>query len=138
MSLVWLDESELMLQPVIRRTWAPRGLTSIQYSWDRHDRLSVIAALTFSPIRRQFGWFFQLYTGNIHAEQLIPFAHHLHRHLRRKFILIVDRYVVHRQVARLLREAGIPWVEVVWLPRYAPDLDSVEIIWGHTKYADLA
>lgn len=28
-----------MLQPVRRRTWAPRGKTPIQYSWDRHDRL---------------------------------------------------------------------------------------------------
>ncbi|MBI4758435.1 MAG: IS630 family transposase, partial [Chloroflexi bacterium] len=35
-----------MLQPVVRRTWAPQGKTPIQYSWDRHDRLSVLAAIT--------------------------------------------------------------------------------------------
>jgi hypothetical protein len=127
-----------MLPPVVRRTWAPRGQTPIQYSWDRRDRLSGIGALSLSPIRQQCSLFFQLYTGNIHADPWIPFIFNLHRHLRCKFILIVDRYVVHRQVARLLWEAEIDWVEVVWLPGYAPDLEPVEMVWGHIKYADLA
>ena len=25
-----------------------------------------------------------------------------------------------------------------WLPSYAPDLNPVEMVWNHTKYADLA
>ena len=41
-----------MLQPVVRRTWAPQGQTPIQYSWDRHDRLAAIAAITLAPLRR--------------------------------------------------------------------------------------
>jgi hypothetical protein len=38
-----------MLQPTVRRTWAPRGETPISHAWDRHDRLSVLSALTVSP-----------------------------------------------------------------------------------------
>jgi hypothetical protein len=30
-----------MLQPLVRRTWAPRGETPVHRSWDRHDGLSV-------------------------------------------------------------------------------------------------
>ena len=45
-SIVFLDESGFMLQPTVRRTWAPQGQTPIHLSWDRHDRLSVIAANT--------------------------------------------------------------------------------------------
>ena len=29
-------------------------------------------------------------------------------------------------------------VQVEWLPVYAPDLNPVEQVWSHTKYADLA
>ena len=35
-----------MLQPVVRRTWAPRGQTPILRQWDRRDRLSTISAIT--------------------------------------------------------------------------------------------
>jgi transposase len=27
---------------------------------------------------------------------------------------------------------------VEWLPGYAPELNAVEQVWGHTKYGDLA
>lgn len=39
---------------------------------------------------------------------------------------------------RLLQEDGVDWFEVEWLPSYAPDLNPVEMVWNHTKYADLA
>ena len=39
---MFLDESGFMLQPLRRRTWAPRGQTPIHYAWDRHDRWSVM------------------------------------------------------------------------------------------------
>jgi len=35
-------------------------------------------------------------------------------------------------------DGGIDWFEVERLPGYAPDLNPVEMIWDHTKYADLA
>lgn len=133
-----IDESGFMLQPVVRRTWAPKGQTPIQYSWDRHDRLSVIAALTLAPQRQRLGLYFQLRQDNIRFEDVMTFLHLLHRHLRRKFILVLDRYSSHRKAVRLLQEAGVDWFEVEWLPSYAPDLNPVEMVWNHTKYADLA
>lgn len=53
-----LHESGFMLQPLVRRTWAPRGQTPIQYNSDRHDRLSVISALTVAPVRQRLGVYF--------------------------------------------------------------------------------
>jgi transposase len=127
-----------MLQPVVRRTWAPRGQTPIQYSWDRHDRLSVIAAITVAPLRHRLGLYFQVHNHNVRFEEVMAFLYLLHRHLRRKFILVLDRYSAHRKAVRLLQEAGVDWFEVEWLPGYAPDLNPVEMLWNHTKYADLA
>ena len=133
-----IDESGFMLQPVVRRTWAPRGQTPIQYSWDRHDRLSVIAGITVAPLRHRLGLYFQVHDHNVRFEEVMAFLHHLHRHLRRKFIVVMDRYSAHRKAIRLLQEAGADWFEVEWLPSYAPDLNPVEMLWNHTKYADLA
>jgi transposase len=127
-----------MLQPVVRRTWAPKGQTPIQYSWDRHDRLSVIAAISLAPLCRRLGLYFQVHNHNVRSEEVIAFLYLVHRHLRRKFILVLDRYSAHRKAVRLLQEAGIDWFEVEWLPGYAPDLNPVEMLWNHTKYADLA
>jgi len=127
-----------MLQPVRRRTWAPRGRTPLHYSWDRHDRLSVISAITVSPLRRRLGLYFQVHEHNIRFTQVIEFLRLLHRHLRRKFILVLDRYSVHRKAVRLLREEHPDWFECEWLPPYAPELNPVEQVWNHSKYSDLA
>ena len=133
-----MDESGFMLQPVVRRTWAPRGQTPIHYSWDRHDRLSTIAALTVSPQRRRLGLYFQIHGQNVTYQEVMAFLRLLHRHLRRPFIVVLDRYSAHRKAVRLLQEAGIDWLEAEWLPAYAPELNPTEMVWNHTKYGDLA
>lgn len=127
-----------MLQPVVRRTWAPRGQTPLQYSWDRHDRLSTIAALTVAPVQCRLGLYFQIHDRNITFAEVMAFLYLVHRHLRRKIILVLDRLNAHRKAVRLLREVGVDWFEVEWLPAYAPELNPVEMVWNHTKYADLA
>lgn len=133
-----IDESGYMLQPLVRRTWATKGETPIQYSWDRHDRLSVITGITVSPVRQRLGLYFYLHGRNITFEQVIEFVTLLHRHLRRKFILVLDRYSAHRKAVRILQEEHPDWFEVEWLPAYAPDLNPVEMVWNHSKYGDLA
>ena len=50
----------------------------------------------------------------------------------------MDRYSAHRKAVRLLQEAGADWFEVEWLPSYAPELNPTEMLWNHTKCADLA
>lgn len=127
-----------MLQPLRRRTWAPRGQTPVLYAWDRHDRWSVLGAITVAPWALRLGFYFRLLDRNITADDVAAFLRQLHQHLRRKIILVLDRWGVHRRAVRELEEHGIPWLQVEWLPGYAPDLNPVEHIWNHTKWAQLA
>ena len=127
-----------MLQPVRRRTWAPRGRTPVQKSWDRRDRLSVGAAVTVSPRRRRIGLYFRIHSHNIRFGEAIELITLVHRHLRRRFILVLDRYSVHRKAVRLLQEKHPERFEAEWLPAYAPELNPVEQVWNHSKYSDLA
>ena len=127
-----------MLQPVVRRTWAPKGKTPIHYSWDRRDRLSVISAITVSPERRRLGLYFDIHDHNIDTDTFESFVRWLRRRVRRRIVLVLDRWSVHRSGARRLVERFGSKVRIEWLPAYAPDLNSVEPVWSHTKYADLA
>lgn len=134
--MVFLDETGLMLQPLVRRTWAPSGQTPVMYSWDRHDRLSVIAGLSLSARAQRVGLYFAVHEKNIKAEQVEAFLRRMQRSLGRKLIVIMDRWPVHRRAAKALFGDKRFWIE--YLPPYAPDLNPVEHVWNHTKYGDLA
>jgi len=127
-----------MLQPTVRRTWAPRGQTPIQYSWDRRDRLSAISAVTVSPQRRRLGLYFDILDHNVKTDDFEMFVERLLRKLGRPITLVIDRYQVHRAAARGLRARFGRRIVIEWLPPYAPDLNPDEQVWNRTKYTDLA
>ncbi|MBU0719128.1 MAG: transposase [Planctomycetes bacterium] len=127
-----------MLQPVVRRTWTPRGQTPIHYSWDRRDRLSVISAISVSAKCRRLGLYFDIHDHNIVTDDFERFVERLLRCLQRRIILVIDRWSVHRSGARRLLRRFPCRVHIEWLPAYAPDLNPDEQVWKHTKYDDLA
>ena len=128
-----------MLQPVVRRTWAPRGQTPVLRQWDRHDRLSVVSALTVAPERRRFGLYWRSRRRNIRGEDIVGFLQQVLRHLRRKIVLVWDRWSVHKGLAvRHYLERHADGIQVEWLPAYAPELNPDEQVWGHTKHGALA
>ena len=128
-----------MLQPVVRRTWAPRGRTPIQRSWDRHDRLSVLTALTLAPRHKRLGLYWHGQTQNIRGEHVLAFLKRLRRAVRRRWVLIWDRWNVHKsKVVRNYLESHADHIQVEWLPAYAPELNPAEQVWNHAKYSDPA
>ena len=128
-----------MLQPVVRRTWAPRGQTPVLKEWDRHDRLSLVSALTVAPGRRRFGLYWRSQRRNICGEDLVAFLREVLRHVRRGIILIWDRWSVHKgRVVRHFLECHADRIDLEWLPSYAPELNPDEQVWNHTKYGELA
>ena len=127
-----------MLQPVVRRTWAPTGQTPILRSWDRHDRLSVISAISVSPQRKRLGLYFDIVDHNIVTDDFESFVATLMRRLRRPIILVMDRWQVHRSGAKRLRDRFGQGICIEWLPAYAPELNPDEQVWNRTKYTDLA
>jgi transposase len=137
-TLVFIDEPGFMLQPTVRRTWAPRGDTPIHHSWDRHDRLSVIGAITVSPVPQRRGFYFSMRTENLPGNDLFAFVQPLRGHLKRSLLIIWDRFSGHKKAARLLYNLYGKRIHVEELPAYAPDLNVVDHAWGHTKYGEMA
>ena len=136
--IVLIDESGFMLQPTVRRTWAPEGKTPISRAWDRRDRLSVLSALTVSPARRRVGLLFDVWPCNVAAAAVLAMLRTLRERYPGGFLLVLDRWSVHRSAVRQFLARGDGRVEVEWLPAYAPELNPVEQVWQRAKYTDMA
>jgi hypothetical protein len=72
----------------------------------------VISAITIAPLRCRLGLSFQIYDHNVRWKEVADFLKMLHRHLRRKFIVVMDRFNAHRKAVRVLQAH---WFEVEWL-----------------------
>jgi transposase len=127
-----------MLQPVVRRTWAPRGDTPRQDRWERHDRLSGISALTVSPRRRHLDLYFALQEHNFCTPDIETFVAELLEHFPHGIILVLDRWPVHVSAVDQLLRRFPRRLRIEWLPAYAPELNPDEQVWTRTKYMDLA
>jgi transposase len=129
-----------MLTPVVRRTYAPRGETPIQKSWDRRDRISAISAITVSPRCKRLRLYFLLMPDNVnvHAEDVVRFLHLLYRHIGSKMTVVWDRSNTHdrsKAVRKFLR--GHPGVKTERFPGYAPELNPDEGVWDYAKYSKM-
>ena len=129
------------MAPLVRRTWAPRGVTPVLPQRGRSRRkVSVIAALTISPRRHRVrSYFGMLADANYDGAAILHFLQQLTRSQRGPIDLVWDRLPAHRggPVARWLAQ-NRHRVRAHLLPGYAPELNPVELIWGHAKMNSLA
>jgi transposase len=131
--VVFLDESGFLLIPSVRKTWAPRGQTPLLRFWQRHDRISVISAVSVSPRRRRLGLYYQLHTTNIRQAAVCAFLRHLLRHLRGAVIVLWDNGRIHRGPVIWTFCRAFPRLHVVYFPAYAPELNPDEGVWHRAK-----
>lgn len=138
-SLVFIDESGLLMAPLVRRTWAPVGQTPVLYQRGRsHERISMIAAITVSPRRRKVGLYFSLLANeNVVTHSLLRFLRQIRRQLGTPIVLVWDRLNVHRSARAILHRRNHS-IHSAFLPPYAPELNPVEAFWSYLKMNPLA
>ena len=83
-------------------------------------------------------FYFCLYAGSVRAPQAVDFLRALVRHIPQPLLLVWDRLPAHR--SRLVRDyvdslGG--WIQMEYLPPYAPELNPVEYIWAYWKQHEL-
>jgi len=136
-----LDESGFLLSPTVRRTLAPRGQTPILDCSDRHDRLSVISAITLSPRALRVGLHFMLLSKdeNFHGEEVVLFLRQLKGEVGGAWTVVWDRSNIHSK-SRVVRDwlAKHPEVVVEDFPAHAPKTNPDEEVWSWTKYGKLS
>jgi transposase len=136
---VLIDETGVLLNPLVRRTLAPCGDTPTLPVVSYHKKVSVIAGLSLSPVSHQLGLYFQtVANGHINNVAAADFVRNLLRHLRGNVIVVWDNGPMHKgdPIRQLL--ADYPRLTLANLPPYAPELNPVEQLWNHMKYGQLA
>ncbi len=130
----------MLLGPLVRRTWSPRGRTPVLYQRGRHHKkVSAIAALAVSPERDRVRLYFRLHSNaDIQAAHVICFLRNLDRELHDPWILIWDRLNAHRANLTTRWVAATRSLRTVFLPPYAPELNPVEYVWQYLKMNPLA
>jgi transposase len=138
---VFPDESGFILTPTVRRTLAPRGKAPVLKTWDRHDRITAISAVTVSPQRRRPGLYFRLLPDDTdaHGEDTVAFLKQLKEHIPGPMTVVWDRSNIHdRSKAVRAYLAEHPEIETERFPSYAPEANPDEMVWQHAKHGRLA
>lgn len=137
--VAFLDESGFMLQPLVRRTLAPRGERVVLRCSAKHDRVSAISCVTLSPKAMHVGLYSQLLAGrNFHGEEVVEFLVYLTAKVSGQWTVVWDRNNIHSR-SRVVKAwlAQHPRVVVEDFPSYAPDANPDEWVWGWAKYGKM-
>ena len=138
--IVFVDETGFMLDPLVRKTWAPRGKTPVVRVITPHERISGIGAMTIRRVPVRFGFHFHLLPDNLNFQghSVAAFLAHLRQRLRGAITVIWDEIRIHSASPVKQFLSMHPNMEVVEFPPYAPELNPVHYVWSYVKYARLA
>jgi len=138
--LVFVDEAGFMLQPTLRKTFAPRGSRPVTRVSDPHGRISTACAITVSPKRKRLNLYFRLLPDNTNftGHSIASFLKYVHQELRSPLTMIWDSIPIHSAdpVRRYLRSQREIVLEII--PEYAPELNPADGVWSYIKYGRLA
>jgi len=133
---VFIDESGLLMAPLVRRTWAPRGKTPILYQCTRnYKKVSAIAALCRTLNQKKTHLYFRLHVdASIRAPEVKAFLKLLFRQIpHHPLIIIWDRLKAHRaEIVQNLFSKRLNRYNY-FFPPYAPELNPVEYVWEYLK-----
>jgi putative transposase len=135
-----IDESGLLMAPLVRRTWAPRGQTPhLDQSGGPRQKVSVAAAIWLSPRRDRLGLYFKtLPNGYFDNWYMAAFLEAMLRELAGRFVVVWDGGTMHKgDPIRQLESHFADRLSLEALPPWAPMLCPVEPLWGWLKYDQL-
>ena len=136
-----IDESGLLMAPLVRRTWALRGRTPQLLQRGKHrERVSVAAALAWRPDNDRLTLVYEtLVNAYYNNERTAGFLERLMRELPRRLLVLWDGGPMHKgDPIRACVERFAPRLTLERLPAYAPMLNPVERAWRWLKYGRLA
>jgi transposase len=132
--LLYLDECEVHLHPTLTKVWTLKGTRPVVPAAGNNQRLCLYGAFNYK-------------TGQVHymshpKKNSRRFAQFLSQLLSSDsehfMVLVLDNASYHRtrKILDILTEHE-DHVFVVWLPKYSPELNLIEGLWGYLKKSAL-
>jgi len=139
--LLYGDESEALTHPYLARAWAKRGADLRVPAPGQAKKVALIGSLDYvtrqlivhtSPTKRSSDFI-------AHLEQLDRLYGPKPGRAPKPVVLVEDNGPIHVSKATLKAlEARMHWLTVEWLPKYAPELNDIEVVWHDLKAHHLA
>jgi transposase len=136
--LLFADESEALTHPYLARAWAKRGADLRVPAPGQAKKVAMIGAFDHAARR------LVVHTGKtkrsadfIALLEMLDALYGPKPGLRMKPVVIVlDNGPIHvSKAAGAALAARAHWLTVEWLPKYAPELNDIEIVWRDLKVA---
>jgi transposase len=139
--IVFADEAGFLMNPSVKKTWAPAGQTPVVVYRNRHhQKVTVLGALAYQPRRGGIEVICDFHPdAYVRAPQAAAFVHRLLAEFPdRRIDLIWDNLNAHR--SKLVKELPQQYsrLHLHFLPGYAPDLNPSEMVWCLSKYHRMA
>ncbi len=133
--VVFVDETGFMLDPTVRRTFAPRGQTPVTKVAHPHARISVIGGIVVRPGTDKVRMVYAMLADNLNFRwpTVAQFVRTLRSTLARPITLVWDRIPIHDCPALDEALAKDPDVVAELFPPYAPELNPADGIWRYVK-----
>jgi DDE superfamily endonuclease len=136
-----IDESGLLLAPLARRTWAPRGETpALMQQGGSRKKVSVAAAVWVSPRRDRLGLYARTLPGGyFDSWHVAAFLEAMLQDLCGRFVVVWDGGPMHTgDPIRATIDHFSDRLCLERLPAYAPMLNPVEFLWSWLKWERLS
>ena len=139
--LLYGDESEALTHPYLARAWAERGADLRVPAPGQAKKVAMMGSLDH-VLRRLI-----VHTSRTkrssdfiaHLEQLDRLYGPMPGRTVKPVVLVEDNGPVHTSKAtRAALAARKHWLTVEWLPKYAPELNDIEVVWHDLKAHHLA
>jgi transposase len=139
--LLFTDESEALTHPYLARAWAKRGADPRVPAPGQSKKVAMMGTLDWACRK--------LIVTTSRTKRSSDFIAHLQALDRlygpkpgtpiKPVVIVLDNGPVHTSKAALAALADrAHWLTVEWLPKYAPELNDIEIVWGDLKAHHLA
>ena len=132
--MLYLDECEVHLHPTLTKVWTLRGVRPVVPAAGTNRRLCVYGALNYRTGKSHY-----LVHPKKNAQQFCEFLQQLlESHSEQRLVLVIDNASYHHtQAVHQLLDDHRDHAIVVWLPRYSPELNLIEGLWGYLKRSAL-
>ena len=139
--LLFGDESEALTHPYLARAWAKSGADLRVPAPGQAKKIAMLGSLDHctrqlivhtSPTKRSRDFV-------AHLEQLDQLFGPMPGRPAKPVVLVLDNGPIHvSKLSRAALGARAHWLTVEWLPKYAPELNDIEVVWRDLKAHNLA
>ena len=139
--LLFGDESEALTHPYLARAWAKSGANLRVPAPGQAKKVAMLGSrdhctrqliVHTSPTKRSSDFV-------AHLEQLDQLLGPMPGRPAKPVVLVLDNGPIHAsKLSKAALAARAHWLAVEWLPKYAPELNDIEVVWRDLKAHHLA